>query len=106
MRRWSALPRPFLATLAGVFALGAILYGSLWMYAVRYPGPLVELGFNQLHNPNYDARTHSLLVDDVIEEIGRASCRERGYMAELDKSCKKTTEYAITNCNHDSKSTI
>ncbi len=67
MRRWSALPRPFLATLAGVFALGAILYGSLWMYAVRYPGPLVELGFNQLHNPNYDARKHSLLVDDVIE---------------------------------------
>ncbi len=37
------------------------------MYAVRYPGPVVELGFNQLHNPNYDARTHSLPVDDVIE---------------------------------------
>src|SRR6266704_2028351 len=67
MRRWSALPRPFLATLAGVFALVAILYGSLWMYAVRYPVPVVELGFNQLHNPNYDARTHSLPVDDVIE---------------------------------------
>src|SRR5713101_3492389 len=67
MRRWSALPRPFLATLAGVFALVAILYGSLWMYAVRYPGPVVELGFNQLHNPHYDAGTHSLSVDDVAE---------------------------------------
>jgi hypothetical protein len=67
MRRWSALPRPFLATLAGVFALVAILYGSLWMYAVRYPGPVVELGLNQLHNPKYDARTRSLSVDDVIE---------------------------------------
>jgi phosphoserine phosphatase RsbU/P len=67
MRRWSALPRPFLATLAGVFALVAILYGALWMYAVRNPGPVVELGFNQLHNPNYDPRTHSLSVDDVIE---------------------------------------
>src|SRR6266700_4074134 len=67
MRRWSALPRPFLATLAGVFALVAILYGSLWMYAVRYPGPVVELGFNQLHNPHYDAGTRSLSVDDVVE---------------------------------------
>jgi hypothetical protein len=56
MRRWSALPRPFLATLFGVFALVAILYGFLWMYAVRYPCPVVELGFNQLHNPDYDAR--------------------------------------------------
>ena len=67
MRRWSALPRPFLATLAGVFALAACIYGSLWMYAVRYPGPVVELGFNQLHNPHYEASTHSLLVDDVID---------------------------------------
>jgi sigma-B regulation protein RsbU (phosphoserine phosphatase) len=67
MRPWSALPRPFLATLAGVFAVVAILYGALWMYAVRYPGPLVELGFNQLHNPNYDPRTQSVSVDDVIE---------------------------------------
>ena len=67
MRRWSTLPRPFLATLAGVFALLAILYGSLWMYAVRYPGPVVELGFNQAHNPHYDPGTHSLSVDDVVE---------------------------------------
>ena len=67
MRRWSALPRPFLATLAGVFASVAVLYGSLWMYGVRYPGPVVELGFNQVHNSHYDARTHSLPVDDVIE---------------------------------------
>lgn len=67
MRRWSALPRPFLATLAGMLAFVAILYGSLWMYAVRHPGPVVELGFNQLHNPYYDAKTRSLLVDDVIE---------------------------------------
>ena len=67
MRRWSALPRPFLVTLAGVLAFVAVLYGSLWMYAVRYPGPVVELGFNQVHNPHYDSKTHSLSVDDVIE---------------------------------------
>ena len=67
MVRWSALPRPFLATLAGILALIAILYGSLWMYGVRYPGPVVELGFNQVHNPHYDSKTRSLSVDDVIE---------------------------------------
>jgi sigma-B regulation protein RsbU (phosphoserine phosphatase) len=67
MRRWSELPRPFLVTLAVILAFVAILYGSLWMYAVRYPGPVVELGFNQLHNPHYDSKTHSLSVDDVIE---------------------------------------
>lgn len=64
-RGWSALPRPFLATLSILFAIVAISYGSLWMYAVRYPGPLVELGFNTAHNPLYDERTHSLAVDDV-----------------------------------------
>ena len=34
---------------------------------MRYPGPVVELGFNQHHNPHYDSKTHSLAVDDVIE---------------------------------------
>ena len=66
-RGWSALPRPLLATLAVIFAIAAICYGSLWMYAVRNPGPLVELGFNTAHNPPYDGRTHSLAVDDVAE---------------------------------------
>lgn len=64
-RGWSALPRPFLATLSVIFAIVAISYGSLWMYAVRYPGPLVELGFNTAHNPPYDETTHSLAVEDV-----------------------------------------
>src|SRR5215472_13098874 len=67
MRSWSALPRPFLATLAGILAFAAALYGSFWMYAVRNPGPLVELGFNVLHNSDYDAKTHSIVVKDVIE---------------------------------------
>jgi sigma-B regulation protein RsbU (phosphoserine phosphatase) len=67
MRRWSALPRPFLAVIAGLFAVAATLYGCFWMYAVRHPGPVVELGFNQLHNPDYDLKTHSLSVDDVID---------------------------------------
>jgi phosphoserine phosphatase RsbU/P len=64
-RSWSALPRPFLATVAVILAVAAAVYGSLWMYAVRYPGPLVELGFNVAHDPSYDPRTRSLPVDDV-----------------------------------------
>ena len=55
----------------------AILYGSLWMYVVRNPGPMVELGFNQAHNPHYDPRTHSLSVDDVVggSPAGQAGLR-------------------------------
>jgi sigma-B regulation protein RsbU (phosphoserine phosphatase) len=59
--------KPLLATLATLFAVVAITYGSLWMYAVRYQGPRVELGFNILHNPQYDEKTHSQSVEDVAE---------------------------------------
>src|ERR1035441_9631612 len=59
--------RPLLATLATLFAVVAIVYGSLWMYAVRDGGPGVEFGFNILHNPQYDEKTHSQSVEDVVE---------------------------------------
>jgi len=57
--------KPLLAGLATLFAVVAISYGSLWMYAVRRSGPAVELGFNNHHNPEYDERTHSQSVEDV-----------------------------------------
>jgi sigma-B regulation protein RsbU (phosphoserine phosphatase) len=59
--------KPFLATLATLLAVVAIVYGSLWMVAARYSAPGVELGFNILHNPQYDERTHSQSVADVVE---------------------------------------
>ncbi|HYN16068.1 MAG TPA: SpoIIE family protein phosphatase [Terriglobales bacterium] len=61
-----SLPRPFLWGLAVLLAAVAILYGSLWMYYVRRPGNLVELGFNQTHNVQYDEKTHSIAVGDVV----------------------------------------
>jgi sigma-B regulation protein RsbU (phosphoserine phosphatase) len=61
----ASLRKPFLATLATLFAVVAITYGSLWMYAVRRPGPAVELGFNNHHNSQYDERIHSQAVEDV-----------------------------------------
>ena len=67
MRERASFRKPFLATLATLFAAVAIAYGSLWMYAVRYPGTGVELGFNNHHNPQYDERTHSQAVEDVVE---------------------------------------
>jgi sigma-B regulation protein RsbU (phosphoserine phosphatase) len=67
MQRWSALPRPFLASLAGILAIAATLYGIVWMYAVRNPGPIVELGFNQKHDSRFEPITHSILVLDVSE---------------------------------------
>jgi phosphoserine phosphatase RsbU/P len=68
MHRWSALPRPFLATVATLLATLAALYSALWMHDVRRPGPQqVELGFNQLHDVRYNERTHSLSVEDVVK---------------------------------------
>jgi sigma-B regulation protein RsbU (phosphoserine phosphatase) len=56
-----------LTALAIVFAVVAIAYGSLWMYAVRYARAQVEFGFNMHHNSDYDERTHSQSVLDVME---------------------------------------
>jgi phosphoserine phosphatase RsbU/P len=67
MSRWFSLPRPFLAALATVFAVAAVLYASVWMYVERYPDPRVELGFNKLHNEQYDERAHSIKVGDVLQ---------------------------------------
>src|SRR5208283_1595651 len=67
MRGRASFRKPFLAALATLFAVVAIVYGSLWMYAVRHSRPAVELGFNNHHNPQYDERTHSQLVEDVAE---------------------------------------
>jgi len=65
MRGRALLQKPLLATLATLFAVIAIAYGSLWMYGVRRASPAVELGFNKHHNPDYDEKTHSQSVDDV-----------------------------------------
>ncbi|MFZ0417230.1 MAG: SpoIIE family protein phosphatase [Candidatus Sulfotelmatobacter sp.] len=67
MRGRQSFRKPFLATLATLFAVIAIVYGSLWMYAVRRSGSQVELGFNNHHNPPFDERTHSQSVEDVTE---------------------------------------
>ena len=67
MRGRASFRKPFLATLAVLFAGVAIIYGSLWMYAVRRSSPPVELGFNNHHNPEYDEKTHSQAVEDVTE---------------------------------------
>jgi sigma-B regulation protein RsbU (phosphoserine phosphatase) len=67
MRGRASFRKPFLATLAALFAAVAIGYASLWMYTVRRSGPVVELGFNKHHNPQYDEKTHSQSVEDVEE---------------------------------------
>ena len=65
--RHSSYRRPFLATSGTLLAVVAIVYGSIWMYAVRRSQPAVELGFNIHHNPQYEERTHSQAVEDVTE---------------------------------------
>jgi phosphoserine phosphatase RsbU/P len=60
------LPHSVLLALAIVFAAASTIYAAAWMYDVRYPGHQVELGFNHLHDKQYDPRTHSVAVDDVV----------------------------------------
>src|ERR1039458_7405958 len=67
MQGRASFRKPFLATLATLFAVVAIVYGSLWMYAVRHPVQEVELGFNLVNPSRYDERTHSQSVEDVME---------------------------------------
>ena len=67
MRGRASFRKPFLAILATLLAVVAIVYGSLWMYVVRHPVPRVELGFNNHHSPQYDEKTHSQSVEDVAE---------------------------------------
>ncbi|MGA2965636.1 MAG: PDZ domain-containing protein, partial [Terriglobales bacterium] len=67
MQGRASFRKPFLATLATLFAVVAVVYGSLWMYAVRHPVPGVELGFNLVSPSRYDERTHSQSVEDLVE---------------------------------------
>ncbi len=67
MQGFRSSRKPLLATVATLFAVVAIVYGSLWMYAVRRSRPAVELGFNNHHNPQYDEKTHCQAVEDVVE---------------------------------------
>ena len=67
MQGRASFREPFLATFATLFAVVAIVYGYLWMYAVRHPAPGVELGFNLVNNSRYDERTHSQSVEDVMK---------------------------------------
>ncbi|HEY1270659.1 MAG TPA: SpoIIE family protein phosphatase [Terriglobales bacterium] len=66
MRERPSLRRAWLAILALLFAVIAIAYGCLWMYAVR-SSPRVELGFNKIQSPPYDEKTHSQLIEDVVQ---------------------------------------
>jgi hypothetical protein len=51
-----------------LLAVVATLYGVLWMYDARSPNSQVELGFNYQHSEQYDEKTHSILVNDVVKD--------------------------------------
>ena len=68
MRSWTSLPRHLLFTVALLLAGIATLYGCLWMYEERPHQPQVELGFNYQSNAQYEEKTHSLFVNDVVKD--------------------------------------
>ena len=61
MQRWSTLPYSLRLVLATVLAAASVLYGSIWMYAVRHQAASVELGFD----PQYIASAQALQVLSV-----------------------------------------
>lgn len=63
---WTALPRPVLIAVAILFCALTTLYAVVWMYNARSLGSLVEFGFNHTHDEQYDQRTHSINVGDVV----------------------------------------
>lgn len=65
-RSWTTLPRPFLIGLAILFCGIATLYAVVWMINVRSWSTMVELGFNRTHDEQYNRRTHSVGVGDVV----------------------------------------
>jgi len=65
LRSWISLPRPVLLGTAALLCVSATLYAIWWMANVR-SASLVELGFNHTIDEQYDQRTHSIFVADVV----------------------------------------
>ena len=65
-RSWTSLPRPLLVAVAILFCATTSVYAALWMYGIRTGNSAVELGFNRSHDEQYDEKTHSLRVADVV----------------------------------------
>src|SRR2546422_10026497 len=66
IQRQSQLRQALLPGLATAFAAVTILYSALWMYAVRRPSALVELGFNKTRSVQYKGKIHGIPVLDVV----------------------------------------
>lgn len=64
---WTLLPRPLLLSMAILFCGATTAYTAAWMYNVRSADTVVELGFNKLHNEQYDEKTHSITIGDVVQ---------------------------------------
>lgn len=65
-RSWGSQPRAFHVVLAILFCATATLYAVVWMINVRSWSTMVELGFNHTHDEQYNRRTHSISVGDVV----------------------------------------
>ena len=69
MRPWTKVPRPLLYTLAVLFCAATTLYAGIWMYDMRRPAPPaypVELGFNYSQNTEFDLKSCSIFVYNVV----------------------------------------
>jgi sigma-B regulation protein RsbU (phosphoserine phosphatase) len=69
MRPWTGVPRPLLYLLAVLFCAATTLYACVWMYDMRQPtlpAYPVELGFNLSQNTQFDLKSCSIYVYNVV----------------------------------------
>ena len=67
------------------------------MYEARFPVTLVELGFNFLHSEEYDQKTHSIFVHDVVKN----SPAERAGLRAGDRIIAVNGEILSTSAPYD-----
>jgi len=90
---WVRLPRPLLLSVAMFFCILTTVYAVVWMYDARAPESLVELGFNKSHDEEYDKRTHSIPVADVVpgSPADKAGLREGDHITRVNGMPLATT---------------
>ncbi len=90
---WVRIPRPLLLSVAMLFCILTTVYAVAWMYDARAPESQVELGFNKSHDEEYDKRTHSIPVVDVVpgSPADKAGLREGDHITGVNGMPLATT---------------
>ena len=105
MRPWTAVPRPLLYMLAVLFCAATTLYACVWIYDNRRPTPPahpVELGFNLSQNTDFDPKSCSIFVYNVVPDspAERADLRPDDSIIAINGHLLTTVDYYEQTWSH------